>query len=79
MVFEYDNKNEGNYGPIKSYLSESDKNLLEIDLISMYFSSFKTFVGQINIQNLSNLEICDLFTFLPDTKFFWHVWRGTRI
>ncbi|KKM81086.1 hypothetical protein LCGC14_1333350 [marine sediment metagenome] len=57
MVFEYDDKNEGNYGPIKSYLSESDKNLLEIDLISMYFSSFKTFAGQTNIQNLSNLEI----------------------
>ena len=57
MVFEYDNKNEGNYGPIKSYLSESDKNLLEIDLISMYFSSLKTFAGQTNIQNLSNLEI----------------------
>ncbi len=57
MVFEYDNKNEGNYGPIKSYLSENDKNLLEIDLISMYFSSFKTFAGQTNIQNLSNLEI----------------------
>ncbi len=57
MVFEYDDKNEGNYGPIKSYLSKSDKNLLEIDLISMYFSSFKTFAGQTNIQNLSNLEI----------------------
>ena len=57
MVFEYDNKDEGKYGPIKSYLSENDKNLLEIDLISMYFSSFKTFAGQTNIQNLSNLEI----------------------
>jgi len=57
MVFEYDNKNGGKYGPIKSYLSENDKNLLEIDLISMYFSSFKAFAGQTNIQNLSNLEI----------------------
>ncbi len=57
MVFEYDNNTENNYGAIKSYLSEDDKNLLELDLISMYFSSFKTFAGQTNIQNLSNLEI----------------------
>jgi hypothetical protein len=57
MVLEYENKPEENYDPIKSYLSENNKNLLEIDLISMYFSSFKTFAGQTNIQNLSNLEI----------------------
>lgn len=57
MVYEYESKNEGNYRPIKSYLSEDDKNLLEIDLISMYFSSFKIFAGQTNIQNLSHLEI----------------------
>ncbi|MHA2324724.1 MAG: hypothetical protein ACXACB_04930, partial [Promethearchaeota archaeon] len=56
MVFEYDFQTECNYGPIKSYLSESDKNFLEIDLISMYFSSFKTFAGQTNIKNLTNLE-----------------------
>ncbi|MBY8984573.1 MAG: hypothetical protein KGD65_05890 [Candidatus Lokiarchaeota archaeon] len=57
MVLEYENKPEENYGSIKSYLSDDNKNLLEIDLISMYFSSFKTFAGQTNIQNLSNLEI----------------------
>ncbi|MFX1365412.1 MAG: hypothetical protein ACFFCE_11645 [Promethearchaeota archaeon] len=57
MVFEYDLKDQHNYGPIKSYLSEDETNFLEIDLISMYFSSFKTFAGQTNIQNLSNLEI----------------------
>jgi len=57
MVYEYDTKNGKNYGPIKSYLSGDDKNLLEIDLISMYFSSFKIFAGQTNIQNLSHLEI----------------------
>ncbi len=57
IVFEYDLKNQDNYGPIKSYLSEDEKSFLEIDLISMYFSSFKTFAGQTNIQNLSNLEI----------------------
>lgn len=57
MVFEYEGRNTHNYGPIKSYLSEDDKSLLEIDLISMYFSSFKSFAGQTNIQNLSNLEI----------------------
>jgi hypothetical protein len=57
MVIEYNSKNGSNFGPIKSYLSENEKNLLEIDLISMYFSSLKTFAGQTNIQNLSNLEI----------------------
>ena len=57
MVFEYDSKNNNNFGPIKSYLSEHEKSFLEIDLISMYFSSFKAFAGQTNIQNLSNLEI----------------------
>jgi len=57
LVFEYDLKNQNNYGSIKSYLSEDEKSFLEIDLISMYFSSFKTFAGQTNIQNLSNLEI----------------------
>jgi hypothetical protein len=57
LVIEYENKPKENYGSIKSYLSENTKNLLEIDLISMYFSSFKTFAGQTNIQDLSNLEI----------------------
>jgi hypothetical protein len=57
MVFEYDCNTESEYRPIKTYLSESDKNLLELDLISMYFSSFKTFAGHTNIKNLSNLEI----------------------
>ncbi|MFX1594182.1 MAG: hypothetical protein ACFFCL_15940 [Promethearchaeota archaeon] len=57
LVNEYNSKNKNNFGPIKSYLSENEKNLLEIDLISMYFSSLKTFAGQTNIQNLSNLEI----------------------
>jgi len=57
MIYEYDGQKETNYGAIKSYLSEDDKNLLEIDLISMYFSSFKVFASQTNIQNLSHLEI----------------------
>ena len=56
-VFEYGSKSENGYGPIKSYLSEGDKNLLELDLISMYLSSFKIFAGQTNIKNLSHLEI----------------------
>ena len=56
-VFEYGSKNENGYGSIKSYLSEGEKDLLEIDLISMYLSSFKIFAGQTNIQNLSRLEI----------------------
>lgn len=56
-VFEHDIKGGSKYTPIKSYLNENDKNFLELDLISMYFSSFKTFAGQTNIQNLSHLEI----------------------
>ncbi len=57
LVLEYENEPKHNYGPINSYLSENDKNLLDIDLISMYFSSFKAFAGETNIQNLTNLEI----------------------
>lgn len=57
VVYEYDDKEKSNFGPITSYLSDEDKSLLEIDLISMYFSSFKIFAGQTNIKNLSNLEI----------------------
>ncbi|MFX0022822.1 MAG: hypothetical protein ACFE9S_10870 [Candidatus Hermodarchaeota archaeon] len=57
MVIEYDSNDKTNFNPIKSYLSENEKNLLEMDLISMYFSSLRAFAGQTNIQNLSNLEI----------------------
>ena len=57
MVIEYDSKNKNNFGPIKSYISENEKTFLEIDLISMYFSSLRSFAGQTNIQNISNLEI----------------------
>jgi hypothetical protein len=57
MVIEYDSTKKDNFGPIKSYLSEKERNFLEIDLISMYFSSLRSFAGQTNIQNLSNLEI----------------------
>ncbi|TES94888.1 MAG: hypothetical protein E3J90_10860 [Promethearchaeota archaeon] len=56
-VFEYDSNDDEDYGPIKSFLSEDHNNLLEIDLISMYLSSFKIFAGQANIKNLSHLEI----------------------
>jgi len=56
-LFEYDFNENGEYKPIKSYLSEDQKNLLEIDLVSMYLSSFKIFAGQANIKNLSHLEI----------------------
>jgi hypothetical protein len=56
-VYEYADKGKSNYSSIKSYLSDEDKNLLEIDLISMYFSSLKVFAGQTNIKNLSHLEI----------------------
>ena len=56
-VFEYDSNDDDKYKPIKSYLSEDQKNLLEIDLVSMYLSSFRIFAGQANIKNLSHLEI----------------------
>ena len=56
-VFEYGSNDDDNYGSIKSYLSEDHDNLLEIDLVSMYLSSFKIFAGQANIKNLSHLEI----------------------
>lgn len=57
MVFEYNSKGKNHYGSINSYLSEEDKNLIDLNLISSYFSAFKSFAGEINIQNLSNLEI----------------------
>jgi len=56
-VFEYESNDDDKYGPIKSYLSKDHQNFLEIDLVSMYLSSFKIFAGQANIKNLSNLEI----------------------
>ncbi|MHA1670239.1 MAG: hypothetical protein ACTSV5_06620 [Promethearchaeota archaeon] len=55
MVIEYNSEEGSSYGPIKSYLSKDDENLLE--LISMYFSSIKNIAGQINIQNLSHFEV----------------------
>ncbi len=55
MVIEYNSEEGSNYGPIKSYLSKDDENLLE--LISMYFSSITNIAGQINIQNLSHFEV----------------------
>jgi len=56
-VFEYDSNDIDKYKPIKSYLSKDQQNFLEIDLVSMYLSSFKVFAGQANIKNLSHLEI----------------------
>lgn len=56
LSFEY-KSSDSNYKPIRYYLSGNDKDLIELDLISMYFSSFKVFAGQANIKNLSNLEI----------------------
>ncbi len=56
-VFEYDSNDVDKYESIKSYLSGDQKNFLEIDLVSMYLSSFKIFAGQANIKNLSHLEI----------------------
>ncbi len=57
MVLEYDSINLNNYRPIKSYISEDDKSLIEIDLLTMYFSSLRSFAGETNIKNLSHLEI----------------------
>ncbi|MFX1392269.1 MAG: hypothetical protein ACFFAH_01725 [Promethearchaeota archaeon] len=55
MTFEYDKNSR--YGPIKSYLSVNKEKLLEIDLVSMFFSSFSIFASNANIKNLSHLEI----------------------
>jgi len=57
FVSEYEANGRENYNSIKQYLSEDDANLIEIDLVSMYFSSFKMFASQTNIKNLSHLEI----------------------
>ena len=40
-VFEYDSKDENDFGPIKSYLSEGEKDLLEFD--SQIFHLFNLF------------------------------------
>ena len=48
-VFEYGLSDKDKYGSIKSYLSGDNQNLLEIDLVSMYLSSFKTFAGHLFI------------------------------
>ncbi|MBN1800603.1 MAG: hypothetical protein JW891_03805 [Candidatus Lokiarchaeota archaeon] len=57
FIIEHSRDIKDKYGPIISYLKEDDKSLMELDLISMYFSSFKSFAGQTNIKNLSHLEI----------------------
>ncbi|TXT62646.1 MAG: hypothetical protein BAJALOKI3v1_530026 [Promethearchaeota archaeon] len=57
FVSEYESNSRENYNSIKQYLSDDDANLIEIDLVSMYFSSFKMFASQTNIKNLSHLEI----------------------
>lgn len=55
MTFEYNNLSS-KYGPIKSYLLNKN-NSVEIDLVSMFFSSFSTFASSTNIKDLSHLEV----------------------
>ena len=55
MTYEFDKNSK--YRSIKSYLSDNKKSLLEIDLVSMYFSSFSIFASNNNIRDLSYLEI----------------------
>ena len=55
MTYEYDNNSS--YGSIKSYLTDNKESLLEIDLVSMYFSSFSIFASNNNIRDLSYLEL----------------------
>ena len=57
LVIEHNTKNINGYGSINSYLSEKDKHLIDLNLISGYFSALKSFAGEINIKNLSNIEI----------------------
>lgn len=56
MILEYESDENSNYRPIKAYITQ-DTSFLEVDLISMYFSSLKVFATQTNIQNLSHFEI----------------------
>jgi len=56
-IMTYEFEKNSRYGSIKSYLSDKNKNLLEIDLVSMYFSSFSIFASNNNIRDLSYLEI----------------------
>jgi len=56
-IMTYEFENDSRYGSIKSYLSDNNKSLLEIDLVSMYFSSFSIFASNNNIRDLSYLEI----------------------
>jgi hypothetical protein len=56
-IMTYEFENNSSYGSIKSYLSDNNKSLLEIDLVSMYFSSFSIFASNNNIRDLSYLEI----------------------
>ncbi|KKK44422.1 hypothetical protein LCGC14_0587480 [marine sediment metagenome] len=57
MVIEHNSKNINGYGSINFYLSEKNKHLVDLNLISGYFSALKSFAGEINIKNLSNIEI----------------------
>ena len=57
LVIEHNSKNINGYGSINSYLSNKDKHLIDLNLISGYFSALKSFAGEINIKNLSNIEI----------------------
>ena len=57
LVIEHNSKDINGYGSINSYLSEKDKHLIDLNLISGYFSALKSFAGEINIKNLSNIEL----------------------
>jgi hypothetical protein len=57
LRIEYNLDENREYGPISSYLTAEDKNLLSFDLITMYLSSFKSFACQTKIDNVSHLEI----------------------
>ncbi|TXT58446.1 MAG: hypothetical protein BAJALOKI1v1_1650007 [Promethearchaeota archaeon] len=55
MTYEYEDHKK--YNPLTSYLSNDKNSLLEIDFVSMYFSSFNIFASNNNIKDLSYLEI----------------------
>lgn len=58
IVFQLEStlKNKS-FKSLKECLTENDSKPIELDLISMYLSSFKIFAEQTNIKNLSHLEI----------------------
>jgi len=57
LVLEYDFENDENFKTIDSYISDDEKGIFKLDMVSSYFCSLKAIAGEINIQNLEHFEI----------------------